>query len=43
MPTTRWQNKIRGVRRLLRGWARNQAGENTKKKTMATTTVRLFG
>ena len=32
MPTTRWQNKIRGVRRFLRGWAKNQAGENKKEK-----------
>ena len=32
MPITRWQNKIRGVRRFLRGWAKNQAGENKKKK-----------
>ena len=32
MPITRWQNKIRGVRRFLRGWAKNQMGENKKKK-----------
>ena len=32
MPTTRWQNKIRGVRCFLRGWAKNQVGENKKKK-----------
>jgi len=32
MPITRWQNKIRGVRRFLRGWAKIQAGENKKKK-----------
>jgi len=32
MPITRWQNKIRGVRCFLRGWAKNQVGENKKKK-----------
>jgi len=31
-PLQRWQNKIRAVRRFLRGWAKNQVGENKKKK-----------
>ena len=31
-PLQRWQNKIRAVHRFLRGWAKNQVGENKKKK-----------
>ena len=32
-PLQRWQNKIRTVRRYLRGWAKNQVGQNKKKKS----------
>lgn len=31
-PLQRWQNKIRTVRRYLRGWAKNQVGQNKKKE-----------
>jgi hypothetical protein len=31
-PMKKWQNKIRTVRRFLRGWAKNVVRENTKKK-----------
>jgi len=30
-PLQRWQNKIRTVRRYLRGWAKNQVGQNKTK------------
>ena len=32
-PMQRWQNKIRAVRRWLRGWAKNLVGENKRKKS----------
>ena len=32
-PMQRWQNKIRAVRRRLRGWAKNLVGETKKKKS----------
>jgi hypothetical protein len=31
-PMKRWQNKIRRLRRFLRGWARNVSSQNKKHK-----------
>jgi hypothetical protein len=31
-PMERWQNKIRRLRRFLRGWARNLVSQNKKHK-----------
>ena len=36
-PLQRWQNKIRAVRTFLRGWAKNQVGENKKRKFPSST------
>jgi hypothetical protein len=35
-PMQRWQDKIRAVRRWLRGWAKNLVGENKRKKCFLT-------
>ena len=41
-PMQWWQNKIRAVRRWLRGWAKNLVGENKRKKIIFAGTTRLF-
>jgi predicted secreted Zn-dependent protease len=33
-PMQQWQNKIRAIRRWLRGWAKNLVGENKKKEIL---------
>jgi hypothetical protein len=30
IPIVRWQNKIRHLRRFLKGWAKNQSGKYKK-------------